>query len=364
VGQLCPELDWQESRFLLAYTADEMRIKFLLAASYLALTASAAWAAAAVPEASHVRLDARALRLRVNDYLTRTQFRLEITATAPAHEELAGLACSRLTLLNAAGHGVQLEPRKSALYPRKFKAANARLQFRAVEDSENSADTNVPVGFFAGPGPYSYVLALGHEEYRGEFSFQQPLQMAALQDCGSGATPVRGFTIASAIPLRVETTPQTFGPVYYKRQDLKNFVFQLANMDEALLGGSYHPPVESPRYTFQVRVGDATGDTALLDPSRYIAGHQPFLIRSDQTTMPVTFSPEDFAGHKALLIDFIRTDTAEPDAGFSGPSHAARGWSGQLIVQDRVLYALYIDSPASSKELAGQASEAGAEDEG
>lgn len=164
--------------------------------------------------------------------------------------------------------------------------------------------------------------------------------------------------MASEFPLVIETAPSAFGPVYYKRQDLKNLVYQLANIEDSLTSGSYHPPVESPQYVLQVRTGDATGTMDLLDPSRYIRGHQPFLIRSDWTETPLEFSPQELAGHKAVLVDFIRTDTPEAGAGFDGPTSSGDGWSGQIVVEDRVLYALYIDEPPTPGEVVRAAGDA------
>lgn len=336
----------------------------LLAAALAALLAASQAFADDPPEAGHVRLEASALRLQVNDYSTRWQFKLHVNVTAPEEGELAGVETAVLTLRNPEGRYVELLPRQSEIFPKRFKAANARLQFRALEDSAAPGQGNLPAGFFSGGGPYRFSLQLQRDYYSGEFGFGDELAMQALQPGASGALEaVRNFCMASEQPLHIATQPSGFGPVYYKRQDLKNFVFQLANIDDSLTSGSYHAPVENPQYIFQVRVGDAGGAMQLLDPSRYIRGHQPFLIRSDWTETPLQFQPADLAGHKAVLIDFIRTDTQEPDAGLTGPTRTGRGWSGQIEVQQRVMYALYIDLPPAPGELLQQAGQAAVEEE-
>ena len=126
-----------------------------------------------------------------------------------------------------------------------------------------------PPGFFSADGPYEVVLTLRGNYITGTFSFGEPLAMAVSQ----AGQAVDNFSLKAEAPLTVATTPAEFGPVYYKRQDLTNFVFQMANMDQALAGGDFHAPIESPRYVFQVRAGDADGGTTrLIDPSRYIKG--------------------------------------------------------------------------------------------
>jgi hypothetical protein len=335
----------------------------MLLGAALLIVAGTAAAPAAEPEAGHVRLDASALRLQVNDFSTRWQFKLLVAVSAPAAEQLAGVDQSILRFTNPSGRYVELLPRNAEVFPRRFKAANARLQFRATEDSASPEQSNLPAGFFDTPGPYRFSLQLLRQTYSGEFSFGEQLKMEALQASPTGEVPVRNFCMESQLPLRVVTTPPAFGPVYYKQQDPRNFVYQLANIEDSLTSESYHPPVESPSFVFQVRVGDATGAMQLLDPSRYINGHQPFLIRSDWTQTPLEFHPEDFTGHKAVLVDFIRTDTPEPNAGFYGPARAGEGWSGQLTLQNRVMYALYIDVPPTAGDLGIQAGAAAAEAE-
>lgn len=330
----------------------------------LLFACSTASAQSVTPEAGHVRMEAEALRLQVNDYSTRWQFKLHVAVTAPDEVQLAGVGGGVLRLGNPEGRYVELLPRQAEIYPRRFKAANARLQFRAIEDSAAPGQGNLPSGFFESDGPYRFSLSLLGQSYSGEFSFGEMLEMQALQPEGGALAAVRNFCMASERPLHISTRPADFGPVYYKRQDMKNFIYQLANMDDSLSSGSYHPPVESPQYIFQVRVGDASGAMQLLDPSRYIRGHQPFLIRSDWTETPLEFVPEDLAGHKAVLIDFIRTDTPEPNSGFSGPGGSGgKGWSGQFHIQQRVMYALYIDEPPAPGELVYQAGKAVVEEE-
>ena len=152
----------------------------------------------------------------------------------------------------------------------------------------------------------------------------------------------------------VSTTPGSFGPVYYKRQDMTNFVFQLANMDQALKGGDFHAPVEPMRYFFQVRIGDtAGGPTRLLDPARYIEGHKSHMIRSEETGTPLSFQAEEFAAGEVVLIDFMRLDTLPPDTVFTAERE---NLSSLATTQERVVYALAVETPPTPEEL-GQLTE-------
>jgi hypothetical protein len=327
------------------------------------LLASARPAAAlADPLPGHVQLDCHVLHLQINDYSSRWQVKLLASVTAAEEADLAGIEQSTLRLTAPGGKYLELLPHRSDTFGKRFKAANARLEYRAVEDTASRQQSNAPGGFFASPGPYGFSVTLLGKAYGGQFSFGEPLKLEALQPSNDGlAVPVRNFVMAEAKPLLIQTVPRSFGPVYYKEQDLTNFVYQLANMDDSLLSGSYHPPVESPRYVFQVQTGQGDGPLHLLDPSRYVEGAQPFLIRSDNTGTPLEFQPADLAGALTVLINFVRIDTAAPNAGFSGPQPAGDGWTGQLTVQERVVFALYKNEPPSKAALAVQADNVSAE---
>jgi hypothetical protein len=120
-------------------------------------------------------------------------------------------------------------------------------------------------------------------------------------------------------------------------------------MEQALQSQDYHPAVESPRYLFQLRVGDPDGGpTRLVDPQRYIEGFTPHLIRSDRTSTPLTFSADEFSAGEVVVIDFERTDTLPADTVFSS---ARESFSTQTTVQDRVVYAMYVERPPTPEEL-------------
>jgi hypothetical protein len=314
------------------------------------------------PRPGHVSLDCYVTHLQINDFSTRWQMRLLATISAPKEADLAGLEQTTLRLENPRGQFLELLPHRSDTYSKRFKAANAKLQYLAVEDTHSRQDSNAPAGFFAAAGPYRYQLTLQDQPYAGSFVFGPPLQMRALQAADAASPPevLRNMTLRADQPLLIETTPASFGPVYYKDQDETNFVYQLANMDDSLQSGSYHPPVESPRYTLRVKTGDGSGTLTLLDPSRYVNGAQPYLIRSDNTATPLTFQPADLAATTTVLVDFSRIDTAAPNERFTGPTPAGDGWTGQLTVQDRVVYALYKDVAPTAQQLGAQADAAAA----
>jgi hypothetical protein len=292
-----------------------------------------------VPEASHVRLECEALRLNVNNYATRHQISLTVTVSAPDEAEFAGLEEARLTIADGSGEQVAIGPAKYSESPRRFKAAHAKLKFRAVSDPGDPETTNVPDGFFSGEGPYRLELELKGEQYYGEVEFARRLGMSVLQL----GQPAANFTLRSEAPFEIYTTPAEFGPVYYKQQDITNFMFQLANMNQALEGGDYHSPVESPLYLFQIGVSDGEGGpTSLLDPAQYIAGYQPHLIRSDSTTTPLRFEPELFDTGDVVVVDFRRQDRAEPDSVFVSDNP---DMTDQVVVEDRVIFALEIMDP-------------------
>jgi hypothetical protein len=328
-----------------------MRIAVLPLALALMLASSPVMAGA-VPEADHVRIECIALRLKVNDFSIRHQIKLLVTVTSSDEERLSGVDLALLGLASPGGEEVTMACRECRITPRQFKAANARLLFMAVEDSAAplpSPQSNVPAGFFTGSGPYQVSLTLRGELFKGEVSFGDQLEMAVDQ----AGRPAQNFCLADELPLAISTEPAEFGPVYYKRQDLTSFVYQLASMNEALQGKDYHPQRESPQYVFQIRVGDSEGGpAALVDPARYIEGHKRHLIRSDQTSTPLSFSAEEFKPGDVVIVDFMRQETLDPDAGFE----ARDNFSAQVVVQDRVVYALSVETAPTPEEL-GQVAE-------
>ncbi len=306
------------------------------AACLLALGPTAAFA---VPEASHVRLECEALRLNVNNYTTRHQISLTVAISAPDESHFEGLEDARLEITSPAGVSVTLGPRKHAQSPRRFKAANAKLAFKAISDPSDEETSNVPAGFFDDSGAYQLTLTLLGHTYRGEVAFARRLGMSVLQL----GKPVSNFTLRSEVPFEIYTTPAEFGPVYYKRQDITNFMFQLANMSEALENEDYHTPVESPLYLFQIGVSDGEGGpTNLLDPAQYIEGYEPHLIRSDSTATPLRFDSKLFSIGDVIVVDFMRQDRAEPDSVFASDNPDLTDF---VVVKDRVVFALEILDP-------------------
>lgn len=319
--------------------------------------------AQAVPEADHVRLECVLLRLAVNDYTVRYQLKVQLSFSAPTAEELNTAEQSVLTVINGDGQTVRLTPHHFQNNPRQFKAAHATLQFKAIEDTSASyptAPTNVPDGFFASGGPFEVLVAARGERFSGRVDFGEKLEMRVLQN----GNQVSNFSLADELPFLIETEPRRFGPVYYKRQDLTNSVYQLANMEQSLQSQDYHPAVESPRYLFQLRVGDPQGGpTRLVDPERYIEGYTPYLIRSEQTSTPLSFAADEFSAGDVVLIEFERTDTLPPDTVFNS---SREGFSSQTTIQDRVVYAMYVEQPPTPEELgqlAASLPSSGAEDD-
>lgn len=307
----------------------------------------------AVPAAEHVRLECIALRLNVNDYSLRHQIKLLVSVTAEDEQRLALVENALLSVTNSAGQTVNLAVREFHSSPRQFKAANARLMFKAVEDSANAQVSNVPRGFFADDGPYMLALSLLGRSYTGSISFGAPLKLQVEQL----GRPVSNFALSVEQPVRITTQPAEFGPVYYKRQDLTNFFFQMANMEQSLESGDYHAPKESPRYIFQISIGDGEGGPArLLDPSRYIEGFEPHLIRSERTSTPLSFAGSEFQSGDVVVVDFMREEIAAPDTGFAG---GGEEFSSQLVVQERVVYALHAEAAPSSAELGAAGGAAG-----
>lgn len=314
--------------------------------------------ALAVPAADHVRLDLVALRLSVNDYSTRYQVKTTVVVSSSADDGLERVKEAQLVITQPGGGAVTLKPRSADISPKRFKAATAKLLFKAIDDSSSKALSNVPAGFFAAAGEYVARLQLRGESYSAKFCFGEPVRLRAEQN---GSVPP-SFSLKDEEPLDIFTEPAEFGPVYYKRQDFTNFFFMLNNMDEALQSKDFHPEVESPMYIFQVRVGDGNGGpTRLLDPSKYIAGHQEFLIRSEKTSTPLRFSPDEFNPGEVVVVDFTRQETPGPDVGLSGPQD---GFSGQVITQNRVVYALAVETAPTAQELGVLAGAAGSGEDG
>jgi hypothetical protein len=305
-------------------------------------------AARAVPEADHVRLECQLLRLKVNDYTIRYQLNVRLALSAPTDAALRSAEESELTVVNASGQGVTLAPQRWQLSPRQFKAAHATLLFSAIEDTSvpyPSEPSNVPDGFFASGGPFDVAVTSRSDRFTGRVDFGRELRMRVLQN----GEVITNFCLADELPFLVETSPRQFGPVYYKRQDLTNSVYQLANMEQSLESQDYHPVVESPQYLFQIRIGDpAGGPTRLVDPARYIEGYTAYLIRSEQTSTPLSFAADEFSAGDVVAIDFERTDTLPPDSVFSA---GRQGFSSQTRIQDRVVYAMYVERPPTPEEL-------------
>lgn len=301
--------------------------------------------ALAVPAADHVRLDLAALRLCVNDFSIRYQVKVICIVTSSEDNGLERVKEAELTIYSPGGTAVSLKPRSADISPKRFKAATAKLLFKAIDDSSSKALSNVPTGFLTQPGEYRARLTLRGESYHAQFNFGTPISLEAQQ---SGQR-VAHFSLKDEEPLDIFTEPREFGPVYYKRQDFTNFMFMLNNMDQAIESKDYHPEIESPMYIFQVRVGDSSGGpTRLLDPGKYIEGHQEFLIRSDKTSTPLRFGAEEFSPGEVVIVDFMRQDTQKPNAGLSGPPD---GFSGQVVTQNRVVYAMAIETAPTATEL-------------
>ena len=305
-------------------------------------------AAAAVPEADHVHLELDALRLNVNNYSLKHQVKVLLTVTAEDEDRFSGVDLALLTITNPVGEEVTLGHHKYVFNEKRFKAANAVVLFKAVEDSTApmpSEMSNVPTGFFCADGPYQVLITLRGESITGGFSFSDALGMEVSQDGGT----VSNFCLAAESPFEITTTPSAFGPVYYKRQDVTNFVYQMASMDAALESGDFHAPVESPLYIFQVRAGDGDGGpTRLIDPSRYIEGWEEHLIRSDKTATPLVFPGHELDPGEVVVVDFLREDTPEPDSVFRAEK---TGFSSRVKVTDRVVFALHAESPPTAAEL-------------
>ena len=299
----------------------------------------------AVPEAGHILIECNVLRLNINNASTRHQVKVLVTVSSADEENQLALQRSMLSITRPDGMSATIGNYSRSSSPKQFKAAITRLLFKVVEDSAAPDKSNVEPGFFNSLGPYLLSLAIANETYTGEISFGEPLTLEVRQE----GKPAVDFLLRDEAGLDLYTAPATFGPVYYRQQDMSNFVFQLANMDNSLKTGDYHAPVESPRYLFQVRISDGQGGPArLVDPARYIEGYQAHMIRSAQTSTPLHFSADEFSSGEAVVIDFQRESTLPPDTVFSGPS---ADLSSSVVVTDRVMYVLVVEPVPSSEEL-------------
>jgi hypothetical protein len=293
-------------------------------------------AARAVPEAEHVRLRLLAQRMNVNDHSIRKQVRVDLTASSSDASRLDNIENSRLTVVNPQGISAKVRPYKVEHSGKRFKAARADVVFKLVEDSASVRRSNVPQGFFAGQGPYRVRVDMRWESYKGGFSFGDPIALRVTQD----GVAAQKFVLDSAQQTELSTLPQTFGPVYYKRHDVTNFMYQIANMDDALQSADFHAEVESPQYFFQLRLGrSGESQTQLLDPTVYIAGAEHHLIRSEQALSPMLLPAGGLSTGQTLLADFSRSETMKPDSVFHS---ASENFSDQVVVQDRVVYAFEV----------------------
>lgn len=305
----------------------------------------AAVPALAVPEVGHILIECEVLRLNVNNTTFRHQVKVLVTISSADEDQQAQIQRSLMTITRPDGTAATIVNYSRTSSPKQFKTAITRLLFKVVEDSGSPDDSSVEPGFFNSLGPYLLSLAIGSETYTGEISFGEPLTMEVRQD----GKPAVNFVLRDEAGLDLYTAPETFGPVYYRHQDISNFVFQLANMDNSLETGDYHAQVESPRYLFQVRISDGQGGPArLVNPERYIEGFQAHMIRSDLTKTPLHFSADEFSSGEAVVIDFQRKDTMPPDTVFSGPGP---GLSSNVVVTDRVMYVLSVEPPPTREEL-------------
>jgi hypothetical protein len=300
--------------------------------------------ASAVPAVDHIGIDCAALRLVVNDYSLRYQIKVIVTLAAQENSGLNGIETTRVIIGNPEGLSVTLKPHKLNVSPKKFKAANATIVFKAAADSDAPKEDTVPPGFFSSRGPYSVAVVLHDEQYSGTVSFGPEVSLR----CEQAGQAAQNFALSPELPLDIYTDPSEFGPVYYKRQDVTNFFYQLANMDNALMGGDFHAPIESPKYIFQIRSGPKEGGpTEVLDPQLYIEGAQEHLIRSELTKTPLRLSPGSFQAGQVLLVDFMRQETGEPDSQFID---GRENMGSSVVVQDRVVYALQVQDGQSAAD--------------
>jgi len=189
----------------------------------------------------------------------------------------------------------------------------------------------VPRGYFAAEGPYTVRVDLPWASYSGRVRFGAPIALTVTQD----GRVAPGFMLNAAQPIELTTLPQSFGPVYYKQQNLANAFYQLANMDDALRGADFRAETESPQYFFQLRAGglDET-TTKLIDPAAYISGAQHGLIRSEQALSPMVIPAGGLNAGQNLLIDFSRKETLQ-DGVFQSRS---ANFSATAIVKERIVY--------------------------
>jgi hypothetical protein len=301
--------------------------------------------ACAVPEVRHAHIDCAALRLKVGDHSVRHQVKLVLTLTAEEESALSGSDQSLLYIANPAGFSARIEPLSSKFTPRQFKVANSVLVFKAATDSADPSQNSVPADFFSDGGPYKLTLDALGERYTAEISFGPEVRLR----CEQGGREITDFSMAEEQALRIFTDPDEFGPVYHKRQDTTNLFFQLANMDDALLGGDFHAPIESPLFVFSVRSAPSDGGPSrVVDPSLYISGAQEHLIRSAGAATPVELRAGLFSQGETVVVDFMRQETIPPDALFTAGKANVTSRAAQ---QDRVVYAMLVESEPLAGEL-------------
>jgi hypothetical protein len=284
-----------------------------------------------VPAAEHVRLQLLVQRMNVNDYSIRKQFRLDADITAEDPKRFDRLDSARFVVISPSGVSAKVRPYYIKVADKHFKAARAELVFKLVEDTASRQRSNVPVGYFAAEGPYTVRLELPGANYSGRVEFGPPIALTVSQN---GAAP-SGFALDAAQPIELLTAPQSFGPVYYKQQDVRNVFYQLANMDDALKDADFRVEAESPQYFFQLRAG-GLGDasTRLIDPAAYISGAQHGLIRSAQAVTPLLLPGGGLNAQQNLLMDFSRKETLQ-DGVFRSSSD---NFSATAVVRERVVY--------------------------
>ena len=284
-----------------------------------------------MPQAKHVQLKLLVQRMNVNDYSIRKQFRVEADISAPDAARFDRLDSARLIVVSPSGVSAKVRPYRIHVADKRFKAARAEVVFKLAEDSASRQRSNVPFGFFAGEGPYTVRVELLGESYSGRISFGAPIALIVSQ---ASAAPA-GFALDAARPIELVTSPQSFGPVYYKQQDVANVFYQLANMDDALKSVDFRAEAESPQYFFQLRAG-AVGEskTTLIDPAVYITDAQNGVIRSVQALTPMVLPAGGLNAGQNLVIDFSRKETLH-DGVFRSRSD---NFSTSAVVRERIVY--------------------------
>ncbi len=269
--------------------------------------------------------------MNVNDYSIRKQVRADVSVASSDPRRLENLEDARMVLVSPGGVQAKVRPYRITRGGKRFKAARAELVFKLVEDTASRQRSNVPRGYFDGEGPYHLRIEMRGEHYRGQFSFAQSVALRVTQD----GVAQSDFALDAAAPIELSTLPQSFGPVYYKRQDAGNAFYQLANMEDALQRADFRVHEESPRWFLQLRVGrSGSQDTQLLDPAAYISGALPHLIRADLAQSPMVIPAGGLNAGSTLLIDFSREKSQQDNVLHS----SSEAYSASLEVRERVAY--------------------------